>query len=135
MRLQLPEQELLVPVCRVRPSARSDGGKAEARSLAPHLSTHVTIQSLAHDRGKRSLLPACNGMKVALEPFVQKHGRPFHMMYAIIYSRSGKGRHAAGLNFGDFLSYAVARLAGQPLLCAGSDFAKPTLRSPDPGVR
>jgi ribonuclease VapC len=38
------------------------------------------------------------------------------------YARYGKGRHDAGLNFGDCLTYAVARLAGQPLLCVGSDF-------------
>jgi ribonuclease VapC len=36
----------------------------------------------------------------------------------------GKGRHPAGLNFGDCLSYATARLAEQPLLCVGDDFAK-----------
>ncbi|GIV80256.1 MAG: ribonuclease VapC [Litorilinea sp.] len=35
----------------------------------------------------------------------------------------GKGRHPAALNFGDCLSYAVARLAGMPLLCAGNDFS------------
>jgi ribonuclease VapC len=39
------------------------------------------------------------------------------------YARYGKGRHDAGLNFGDCLTYAVARLTGQPLLCVGSDFA------------
>lgn len=36
--------------------------------------------------------------------------------------RFGKGRHPAGLNFGDCLSYAVARLANQPLLFVGDDF-------------
>jgi ribonuclease VapC len=34
----------------------------------------------------------------------------------------GKGRHRAGLNFGDCMTYAVAKLAGQPLLCLGADF-------------
>jgi ribonuclease VapC len=34
----------------------------------------------------------------------------------------GKGRHRAGLNFGDCMAYAVARLAGEPLLCLGDDF-------------
>lgn len=34
----------------------------------------------------------------------------------------GKGRHAAGLNFGDCLAYAVARVADMPLLCQGADF-------------
>ena len=34
----------------------------------------------------------------------------------------GKGRHPAALNFGDCLTYAVAKLAGEPLLCLGDDF-------------
>ena len=40
------------------------------------------------------------------------------------YQRFGKGRHRAGLNFGDCLAYATARLARQPLLCCGDDFGK-----------
>lgn len=38
------------------------------------------------------------------------------------YLRFGKGRHKAQLNFGDCLTYAVARLAGEPLLFTGNDF-------------
>ena len=40
------------------------------------------------------------------------------------YRRFGKGRHAAGLNFGDLFAYALARTAGEPLLFKGNDFAK-----------
>lgn len=40
------------------------------------------------------------------------------------FRRFGKGRHPAGLNFGDCLSYATARLAGHPLLFVGDDFPK-----------
>ena len=36
----------------------------------------------------------------------------------------GKGRHAAGLNFGDCFSYAVSKTTGEPLLFKGDDFAK-----------
>jgi ribonuclease VapC len=43
------------------------------------------------------------------------------------FARFGKGRHRAALNFGDCMSYAVAKLAGQPLLCTGRDFAKTDL--------
>ena len=39
------------------------------------------------------------------------------------FARYGKGRHSAGLNFGDCLTYATARVAGEPLLCLGEDFA------------
>jgi ribonuclease VapC len=40
------------------------------------------------------------------------------------YRRFGKGRHAAGLNFGDVFAYALARTSGEPLLFKGDDFAK-----------
>jgi ribonuclease VapC len=40
------------------------------------------------------------------------------------YRRFGKGRHAAGLNFGDVFAYALARTSGEPLLFTGDDFAK-----------
>ena len=36
----------------------------------------------------------------------------------------GKGRHRAALNFGDCMAYAVAAVAGMPLLYAGNDFAQ-----------
>ena len=41
----------------------------------------------------------------------------------VCWRRFGKGRHAAGLNFGDTFSYALARRTGQPLLFVGHDFA------------
>lgn len=40
------------------------------------------------------------------------------------YRQFGKGRHAAGLNFGDCFAYALAASSGQPLLFVGEDFAK-----------
>jgi ribonuclease VapC len=39
------------------------------------------------------------------------------------FSRFGKGRHAAGLNFGDCFSYALAQALGEPLLYKGEDFS------------
>jgi ribonuclease VapC len=38
------------------------------------------------------------------------------------FSRFGKGRHRAGLNYGDCFSYAAAISLGEPLLCKGDDF-------------
>lgn len=40
------------------------------------------------------------------------------------YRRYGKRRHPAALNYGDCLSYAVAKVAGRPLLYAGDDFSR-----------
>jgi ribonuclease VapC len=38
------------------------------------------------------------------------------------YQDFGKGRHKAGLNFGDCFAYALARATGEPLLFKGNDF-------------
>jgi ribonuclease VapC len=38
------------------------------------------------------------------------------------WRRYGKGRHTAGLNFGDCFSYALAKVSGEPLLFKGDDF-------------
>lgn len=40
------------------------------------------------------------------------------------FRRFGKGRHPAGLNFGDCFSYALAISRGEPLLFKGDDFAR-----------
>jgi ribonuclease VapC len=38
------------------------------------------------------------------------------------WRKYGKGRHPAGLNFGDCFSYALAKSSGEPLLAKGRDF-------------
>jgi ribonuclease VapC len=43
----------------------------------------------------------------------------------------GKGRHRAGLDLGDCMTYAVAKLAGEPLLCLGNDFPATDLQLAD----
>lgn len=40
------------------------------------------------------------------------------------FRRFGKGRHPAGLNFGDLFAYALAQVLGEPLLFKGDDFAR-----------
>lgn len=57
-------------------------------------------------------------------PFCDAHWRTAvgaHLRY-------GRGRHRAGLNFGDCLTYAVASLADEPLLFVGDDFIHTDLR-------
>ena len=38
------------------------------------------------------------------------------------FRRFGKGRHSAGLNFGDCFAYALSAVTGEPLLYKGDDF-------------
>lgn len=40
------------------------------------------------------------------------------------FVRYGKGHHRAGLNYGDCMTYAIAKIANAPLLFVGSDFAR-----------
>ncbi|WP_347344296.1 type II toxin-antitoxin system VapC family toxin [Microbacterium sp.] len=45
------------------------------------------------------------------------------------WQRFGKGRHEAGLNFGDCFAYALSRHLGVPLLYKGDDFARTDVAS------
>ena len=38
------------------------------------------------------------------------------------WKKYGKGRHRAALNLGDCCVYALAEVAGEPVLCIGGDF-------------
>lgn len=51
------------------------------------------------------------------------------------FSQFGKGRHPAGLNYGDCFAYALARTLGEPLLFKGDDFAQTDIRAAFPGPR
>jgi ribonuclease VapC len=45
------------------------------------------------------------------------------------FRQFGKGRHPAGLNYGDCFSYALARSRGEVLLFKGADFSKTDVES------
>jgi ribonuclease VapC len=49
------------------------------------------------------------------------------------WRRYGKGRHPAGLNFGDCFTYALADRTGHPVLCTGDDFASTDITVVRPG--
>lgn len=50
------------------------------------------------------------------------------------WRRFGKGRHPAGLNYGDCFSYALAVTREEPLLFKGDDFSKTDIRKLDIGA-
>jgi ribonuclease VapC len=45
----------------------------------------------------------------------------------IAWRRYGKGRHPAGLNYGDCFAYALTKVSGSPLLFKGDDFKQTDL--------
>jgi ribonuclease VapC len=57
---------------------------------------------------------------IVVEPVTLEQAR----MAREAYRDFGKGRHPAGLNFGDCLSYALAKHLDQPLLFKGDDFTR-----------
>ena len=59
-------------------------------------------------------------LSVAVEPIDQETGN----IAVDAYQRFGKGRHPAGLNFGDCFAYAAAKRLGVPLLYKGDDFSR-----------
>ena len=53
-----------------------------------------------------------------------------HVRQAIrAYLQFGRGRGAANLNLGDCLTYAIARVADEPLLYTGTDFVATDLKA------
>ena len=57
---------------------------------------------------------------IVIEPFTVEQA---HLARQAFHD-FGKGRHPAGLNFGDCFAYALAKYTGDPLLFKGSDFKK-----------
>jgi len=45
------------------------------------------------------------------------------------WKKYGRGRHPAKLNYGDCMAYATAKLAAEPLLYVGDDFAQTDIAS------
>ena len=83
----------------------------------------IVLTAKMGPRGRSLLARVVQEARISVVPFTDEH-----WPIAIdAYARFGKGRHAAALNFGDCLTYAVASLAGQSLLYVGEDFGKTDL--------
>jgi ribonuclease VapC len=119
------DSSALVAVTFQEPGYEDLIGKLAATSSAgigtPTLTETGIVLAFRLKRDPRDLLTRMLGeFGVSEVPFGEEHWRE-----AIsAYWRFGKGRHPAQLNFGDCLTYAVARLAEEPLLCVGDDFAQ-----------
>ena len=91
---------------------------------APTLAeTGVVLLRTMGKRARPTLSRFLQEASVTIVPFREEHWP----VALDAYSRFGKGHHPAGLNLGDCLTYAIARLSGQPLLCVGDDFSKTDL--------
>ncbi len=93
---------------------------------APTLTeTAIVLAAKLGDSSRAILSRLVEELDLVIVPFTAAHGREAREAFL----RYGRGRHPAALNFGDCLTYAVARLAAQPLLFVGEDFRRTDLDS------
>lgn len=77
----------------------------------------------------RDSRPVVDGLLERLDLDVVPFGDAHWRAAVGAHVRYGRGRHRAGLNFGDCLTYAVVSLADEPLLFVGNDFTHTDLRA------
>lgn len=88
-------------------------------STASYLETAIVIEARYGDAGGRELdlwLHRAAVDLVAVDADQVEVARAAYRQY-------GKGRHRAGLNYGDCFSYALAKVSGAALLYKGRDFS------------
>jgi ribonuclease VapC len=81
--------------------------------------TSIVLTRKVGDAARTILARFMQEADTAVLPFEEEHWP----VALDAFERFGKGRHPAGLTFGDCLTYATARLAGEPLLAVGNDFS------------
>jgi ribonuclease VapC len=84
------------------------------------LETAIVIEARKGDAGGRELDLLIHKAGITVVAVEAEHVAEARRAWR----RFGRGRHAAGLNFGDVFAYALARTSGEPLLFKGDDFAR-----------
>ena len=87
-------------------------------SAATFVESSLVVESLYGAEGVRDLDLFLNtaGIDIVAVDSEQAH------VARRAFSLFGKGRHRAGLNYGDCFSYALAMVVAEPLLFKGDDF-------------
>jgi ribonuclease VapC len=88
-------------------------------SVASYVETSMVIESRHGAEGLRDLDLVVDRAQIELVAVDVEQGR----VACRAFSRFGKGRHPAGLNYGDCFAYALASTRGEPLLFKGGDFS------------
>jgi ribonuclease VapC len=89
-------------------------------SAATVLESSLVVESRWGEAGGRELDLLLLKARAELVPFDHEQME----LAREAWRRFGKGRHPAGLNFGDCFSYALARYSEEPLLFQGNDFTR-----------
>jgi len=88
-------------------------------SVASYVELSMVIEKQLGPNGMRQAEAFLRRAGIALEPVTLEQGELARQAFLAF----GKGRHKAGLNFGDCFSYALAKATGEPLLFKGEDFS------------
>jgi ribonuclease VapC len=89
-------------------------------SAATFVETAVVVEAQTRNNGGRQFDAFIRRAGIAIEPVTEEQAHIARQAFIDF----GKGRHPAGLNYGDCFSYALAKAAWEPLLFKGKDFAK-----------
>jgi ribonuclease VapC len=89
-------------------------------SAANFVEIGIVVEAQTKGRGNRALDAFLRRANVSIEPVTEEQA----YLAREAYAEFGKGRHRAGLNFGDCFAYALAKVTGEPLLYKGNDFKK-----------
>lgn len=80
----------------------------------------MVMQARYGDAGERELDLLMHRLKVDVVPVTAEHAE----LARRAFRRFGKGRHPAGLNYGDCFTYALAVALQEPVLFKGNDFSQ-----------
>jgi ribonuclease VapC len=94
-------------------------------SAATFVEVAAVVEAHAKDRGSRQLDAFLRRAGFVIEPVTEEQAH----LARQAYSDFGKGRHPAGLNFGDCFAYALARERGATLRFVGDDFSRTDVKS------
>jgi len=89
-------------------------------SAANLLEASIVIESRKGEAGGRELDLLIYRAAIEIVAVDQEQAE----LARIAWRRFGKGRHPAGLNYGDCFAYALARTRQLPLLFQGDDFSR-----------
>jgi ribonuclease VapC len=89
-------------------------------SAANFVELSMVIESQIGPEGSRQCDVFLRRAEISIEPVTVEQAQFARQAFLDF----GKGRHPAGLNFGDCFAYALAKATGEPLLFKGEDFAK-----------
>lgn len=94
-------------------------------SVASHVELSMVMEKQLGPEGMRQAEAFFRRAGIAIEPVTVEQGELARQAFLDF----GKGRHKAGLNFGDCFSYALAKATGEPLLFKGNDFAETDIQA------